>query len=242
MKTQTDANSPESDRVSRNMGLFRLGFFAFKQGNVDDSLNYLRLIDLSDEAIFVKAHYFFSQLLSFGRYYDLALGVAKRAVACYPENLKAVDELTRVHCYRREYAAAMISHLSLDCRKENDPEFMYQRACIFAGLGQCRYALNFLGNALGHKDFDLHAKIWDDPDLAHLWVHLPYSLGNPRIRKSLKHPVWIELINSFNPLLPFDQLDPGNLRDFTPEEMSYVRQNLNTAYGLIEAPPKSGSD
>ena len=192
------------------------------EGHVEQGNAYLRLLNPSDGEPFIRAHCFLSQMLSFSRNYDLALDCALGVLNAHPNSETAIHHAVLVHCYRGEYEQASKLHASYRDRS-NPSGYDYQSACILAGLDDYEAALIALDKCFESGGIvNFYEKLWYDPELSNLWNVLFIASDEPEVREILSKAYWADLLDSYDPYAPFDQLDPGNLRSVSHAEMYFV--------------------
>ncbi len=202
--------------------IYALGCQAHFEGRVDEGMTLFNQLKPSDEDVFIRAHCFLSQVLSFSRNYDLALNRVLWLLRIFPNHEKVLHYAVLVHSYREEYERAGQLLDAYEPAVWDRGGYYYQAACIFAGLQEYVPSLLALSMSLEEGGILYHRKLWYDPELRLLWKALPAMTAVPKVRKILMKAYWPALLATFDPEAPFDELDPGNLRSFSAEEMHFV--------------------
>lgn len=199
-----------------------LGCKAHFEGHVEEGNAYFRQLHPEDGDVYIRANGFLSQLLSFSLNYDLALDCALGVLNACPNNPLALNYAVLVHSYRREYKQAGELHGSYQPEQSDRAGYYYQAACVLSGMKEYESSLLALSMSLGVTESLYSNKLWYDPELVHLWDILPFMTEQTAVREILQKAYWSDLLGSHDPNAPFDQLDPGNLRSFSIEEMHFV--------------------
>jgi|TARA_B110000908_G_C10187736_1_gene418855 tetratricopeptide (TPR) repeat protein len=202
--------------------IYERGCRSHFQGRVEAGNAYFSQLKPSDGEIYIRAYGFLSQVLSFRRDYDLALECAQGLLSYFPDHPLALHFAGLVHCYRQEYNEAGIllsSYAPKPNRKGGD---YYQAACILAGRGDYEPALMALDISFQNGGNRYGQKLWYDPELVLLWDALPSIAETPSIRACLSNPIWQKILGDYDPDALFDELDPGNLRSLSIEEMHFI--------------------
>jgi len=202
--------------------IYVLGCRAHFEGRVDEGIEYFRQIRPEHGDLFIRANGFLSQVLSFSRNYDQALECALGLLKACPNNPLALHYAGLIHCYREEYEQAGKLHGSYKPEPYDRSGYYYQAACILAGLKEYESSLLALSMSLESGGAYYCSKLWYDPELVFLWAALPAIAEQAAVREILLKAYWLDLLDSYDPAGPFDQLDPGNLRSFSIEEMHFV--------------------
>ena len=199
-----------------------LGCKAHFEGHVEEGNAYFRQLHPEDGDVYIRANGFLSQLLCFSGNYDLALAIAQEVERQCPGDYSAIHYLGLVHCYRQDYEIAWQLHSSVAPSAKDEESHAYQSACLLSALGRYGEAMVELERSLADSDARYRSKLWDDPELAHLWKALPELAQRSEVSELLMRPFWEELLESYQPNLPFVELDPGNLNAFSADEIKLV--------------------
>lgn len=202
--------------------IYALGRKAHFECRVEEGNAYFRQLRPEHGEIYIRANGFLSQLLCFSSNYDLALAIAQEVERQCPSDYSAIHYLQLVHCYRQEYEIAWQLHSSVEPSAKDEGGHAYQSACLLSALGRYAEAMLELERSLAGADARYRYKLWDDPELAHLWKALPELAQGSEVGELLMRPFWGDLLESYNPELPFVELDPGNLNSFSADEMKLV--------------------
>jgi tetratricopeptide (TPR) repeat protein len=202
--------------------IYARGCRAHFNGHVEEGNAYFCQLKPSDGEIFIRAYGFLSQVLSYSRNYDLALECVQGLLSYFPDHPLALNYAAKVHCYRQEYNEAGMLLGSYASKPNHKGGDYYQSACILAGLGDYESALMALDISF-QKGGNLYGqKLWYDPELVLLWDALPSIVETPSIRACLSNPIWQMILDYYDPDAPFIDLDPGNLRSLSIEEMHFI--------------------
>jgi tetratricopeptide (TPR) repeat protein len=142
-------------------------------GHVEAGNAYFSQLKPEHGDVYIRANGFLSQLLSFSRNYDLALKLALEVARNCPGNYLAIHYLELVHSHRQEYEIAWQLHRSYNPTDDDEEGYAYQSACLLSALGRYAEAMVELERRLAGADARYRDKLWDDPELAHLWQALP---------------------------------------------------------------------
>jgi hypothetical protein len=199
-----------------------LGCKAHFEGRVDEGMALFEQLKPSDGDVFIRANCFLSQVLCFSRNFDMALACISGLLKPFPRNVKVLDHAVLVHSYRGEYEQSGQLLGAYQPEPFDKAGYYYQAGCILAGLKDYESSLLSLSISLEAGGGCFGSKLWYDPEMSLLWKALPSIAESPEVREILSKAYWPELVASYDPEAPFDELDPGNLRSFSSEEMHFV--------------------
>lgn len=198
------------------------GCKAYFEGRVDEGCALFELLNPGDGDVYVRAHCFLSQVLSFCRRFDEALDCINHLVEHFPKHANVLHQACLIHSYRREYERAFDFLGAYAPEPHDEAGYYYQAACLLAVRKDYEASLLALSISLEAGGYIYFAKIWYDPELVFLWEGLPEVAHKPEIHRLLLRRYWPDLLASYDTEAPFDYLDPGNLRSFSIEDMQFV--------------------
>jgi hypothetical protein len=213
--------------------IYARGCRAHFEGRVEAGNAYFCQLQPRHGDVYIRAYGFLSQLLSFRRDFDQAWDYVRFVMLCCPGNPLAMHYAELVLCYRKEYDEAARLHWSYSPPPEDIGSYNYLSARILAGLGDYQSSIFALNTSLECNVHHYARKIWYDPEITSLWDAMPSILLLPNVEEIFEKPHWQVLLDSYDPHAPFDDLDPGNLRSLSLEEMRFIGVHPNGPHGFI---------
>ena len=209
------------------------GCKAYFQAHDDEGRAFFELLKPSDGDVYIRAHCFLSQVLSFRRRFDEALICMHHLLVLFPTHEYVLRHACLVHTYRGEYKRACQCHGAYEPKPDEKDAHFYQAACLLAARRAYEGSLLALDVSIQAGGAVFAPKFWYDPELVLLWEVLPAIADQPEIRKILLESYWPDILASYDPGAPFDRLDPGNLHWFSFEDMEFVSVRARGPYAFI---------
>lgn len=206
---------------------------AYLSGDLERGWHLASQLNPRDEGrLFYSAYVLGSQLNAFRLKLGEATRIARKLFDAMPEVPGAAYHLVLALTYERKIDEAWELQEWI-ARNYPDELNHHQNACLLAARGQYALALHSMRESLLRSSRESWNKVWYDPELFEIWQHAARPDPEPALIAELRHPVWQDLVRTFDAQAPFKLIDPGNLLGYDTDQLSLIAYNPDNTLGYL---------